>query len=128
MLTRESILAVKPRVKLVAVPEWGGEVYIRPLTLAEQAKLGDLGIKHEKGTVVDRMKNGTLALIQWCVCDEDGNHLFKPEDVPTLFNQSVSVFLRLQDEITALSGITKEAREELEKNLLTAQESANESS
>jgi len=36
-------------------------------------------------------------------------------DVPTLFNQSVSVFLRLQDEITALSGITKEARENWKK-------------
>lgn len=119
-LTKEEILAVPPQVKQVDVPEWGGSVYIRPVTLKEQAKLADLGAKFEKSSTLDRMRNGTLCLIQWTVCDADGQSLFGSDDMARLLDKSASAFLRLQDEILALSGLTKESREELEKNLLTA--------
>jgi len=56
----------------VEVPEWGGSVFIRPLTIHEQAKLADLGTKYEKSSVVERMKNCTMRLVQWSVCDERG--------------------------------------------------------
>jgi hypothetical protein len=59
-LTKQQILAIAPRLKEVDVPEWCGSVFIRPLTIHEQAKLADLGTKYEKGSVVDRMKNCTL--------------------------------------------------------------------
>jgi len=47
MLSRESILAVKPRVKLVAVPEWGGKFISAPHA-CRAAKLGDLGSSTRK--------------------------------------------------------------------------------
>ncbi len=47
-LTKEQILAASPKLKEVEVPEWGGSVFIRPVTLEEQGKLADLGAKHEK--------------------------------------------------------------------------------
>ena len=102
------------------VPEWGGSVFIRPLTIHEQAKLADLGTKHEKSSVVDRMKNCTLRLMQWSVCDDRGNPLFEAGDLEPLMNKAASAFLRLQDAILALSGLTEESRKELEKNLLSA--------
>jgi len=119
-LTKQQILATAPRLKEVEVPEWGGSVFIRPLTIHEQAKLADLGTKYEKASVVDRMKNCTLRLVQWSVCDEQGAPLFEAVDLEPLMSKAASAFLRLQDAILALSGLTEESRKELEKNLLSA--------
>ncbi len=119
-LTKQQILSTLPRLKEVDVPEWGGSVFIRPLTIHEQAKLADLGTKYEKSSVVDRMKNCTLRLVQWSVCDEQGNPLFEAGDLEPLMSKAASAFLRLQDAILALSGLTEESRKELEKNLLSA--------
>lgn len=119
-LTKQQILSTSPRLKEVEVPEWGGSVFIRPLTIHEQAKLADLGTRYEKSSVVDRMKNCTLRLVQWSVCDEQGNPLFEAGDLEPLMSKAASAFLRLQDAILALSGLTEESRKELEKNLLSA--------
>jgi hypothetical protein len=119
-LTKQQILSTSPRLKEVDVPEWGGSVFIRPLTIHEQAKLADLGTKYEKSSVVDRMKNCTLRLVQWSVCDEQGSPLFEAGDLEPLMSKAASAFLRLQDAILALSGLTEESRKELEKNLLSA--------
>ncbi len=119
-LSRQQILAAAPRLKEVEVPEWAGSVFIRPLTIHEQAKLADLGTKYEKGSVVERMKNCTMRLVQWSVCDERGEALFETADLEPLMAKSASAFLRLQDAILALSGLTEESRRELEKNLLSA--------
>ena len=119
-LTREQILTASPKLKEVDVPDWGGSVFIRPLTIHEQAKLADLGTKHEKSSVVDRMKNCTLRLVQWSVCDDRGNPLFEAGDLEPLMSKAASAFLRLQDAILALSGLTEESRKELEQNLLSA--------
>ena len=118
-LTKEQILSITPRLQEIDIPEWGGSVFIRPITLAEQAKLADLGVKYEKGTVVVRMKSITLQLVQWAVCDAEGQSLFEMKDIEALMNKSASAFLRLQDAILKFSGLTEESRKELEKNLLT---------
>ena len=109
-LTKQQILATTLRLKEADVP----------LTIHKQAKLADLGTKYEKSSVVDRMKNCTLRLVQWSVCDEQGNPLFEAGDLEPLMSKAASAFLRLQDAILALSGLTEESRKELEKNLLSA--------
>ncbi len=119
-LTKEQILAITPKLEEIEVPEWGGSVFIRPVTLAEQAKLADLGTKFEKAAVVDRMKNITLRLVQWAVSDSEGLPLFDARDLEALMTKSASAFLRLQDAILKLSGLTEESRNELEKNLQSA--------
>jgi hypothetical protein len=120
-LSKSQILAVAPNLKEIEVPEWGGSVWIRPILLGEQGKLADLGTKYEKASAQDRMKNCTLKLISWCVCDEDGQPLFDSSkesiDLNELLKKPASAFLRLQDAILEFSGLTKEGREELEKNL-----------
>jgi hypothetical protein len=119
-LTKEQILAASPRLKEVEVSEWGGSVFIRPVTLEEQGKLADLGAKHEKSSAAVRIKHCTLSLPQWTVCDEEGKHLFTAEDLGGLMSKSsASSFLRLQDAVLKFSGLTEESRRELEKNLLT---------
>ena len=121
-LTKEQILSSTPKLQAIEVPEWGGSVFIRPVTLEEQGKLADLGAKHEKSSAAARIKHCTLSLLQWTVCDEDGNPLFTAEDLAGLMTKSsASAFLRLQDAVLKFSGLTEESRRELEKNLLSGQ-------
>lgn len=120
-LTKEQILSVTPKFKEIEIPEWDGSVLIRPITLAEQAKLADLGAKYEKGLVAAKMKGVMLPLIQWAVVDEHGEPLFEAKDLDVLVNKDARSLLRLQDEILDYSALTKESREELEKNLLETQ-------
>ncbi len=121
-LTKEQILAASPKLQEVEVPEWGGSVFIRPVTLEEQGKLADLGAKHEKSSAAIRIRHCTLSLLQWTVCAEDGKPLFTGEDLAGLMSKSsASAFLRLQDAVLKFSGLTEESRRELEKNLLIEQ-------
>ncbi len=88
------------------------------MTLEEQGKLADLGAKHEKSSVAVRIRHCTLSLLQWTVCDEEGKQLFTAEDLTGLMSKSsASAFLRLQDAVLKLSGLTEESRRELETNL-----------
>jgi hypothetical protein len=121
-LTKEQILTASPKLQEVEVPEWGGSVFIRPVTLEEQGRLADLGAKHEKSSAALRIRHCTLILLQWTVCDEDGKALFTADDLAGLMNKSsASAFLRLQDAVLKYSGLTEESRRELEKNLLIEQ-------
>jgi hypothetical protein len=121
-LTKEQILNASPKLKEVEVPEWGGSVFIRPVTLEEQGNLADLGAKHEKSSAALRIRHCTLALLQWTVCDKEGKPLFTAEDLAGLMNKSsASAFLRLQDAVLKFSGLTEESRRELEKNLMIDQ-------
>ena len=119
-LSKEQIFAVKPKSEEIEVPEWGGYVFIRPVTLAEQARLADLGTKFEKTPVVDRMKNIRLRLLQWAVSDAEGRPLFEAKDLEELMNKPAGGSLRLQEAILKLSGLTEEARRDLGKNSQSA--------
>jgi hypothetical protein len=116
-LTKEMILGKNPQLKEIEVPEWGGSVFIRPITLQEQATLADMGAKFERGSVVVRMKHVTLQLVRWAVVDGENEPIFDEKDVETLMGKTASAFLRLQDAILKYSGLTEKSREELEKNL-----------
>lgn len=120
-LTKEEILSVRPKLQAIEVPEWGGSVLIRPLTLDEQARMADRADRNDKALVIAKAKNVMLPLIMWAIVDEEENPLFDKNDVDRLVKTPASALLRLQDEIMRLSGLTKEAREEIEKNLLIPQ-------
>lgn len=120
-ITKEQVLATRPALKEVEVPEWGGSVWIRPVSLGEQGKLADAGHKFEKADPSARLKGTTVKLVIWVVSDESGVPIFSDTDLPALMNQPASVFLRLQDAILELSGLTEASRAELEKNSETAQ-------
>lgn len=118
MLTKHQILAARPRVREIDVPEWGGSVYIRPMTEAERARFADLANRFDKATPGEKIRNITFPIILWAVCDDSGTPFFADvKEVATLAETSPSsAFLRLQEAIFDLSAFTKEAREELEKN------------
>jgi hypothetical protein len=123
-LTKEQILNRKPILQEVQIPQWGGFVYIRPLTVAEQTKLAELGTKHEKANTAARVKNITLQVIKWSVTDADGAALFDDADLDRLLQSDASAIMSLQDAIIRYSGLTEESRRELEKNLLNQADEA----
>jgi hypothetical protein len=123
-LTKTQILNRKPLLQEVQLPQWGGFVYIRPLTVAEQTKLAELGTKFEKANTAARIKNITLQVIKWSVTDADGAALFDDGDLDQLLQSDASAIMSLQDAIIRYSGLTEESRRELEKNLLSQAEEA----
>jgi hypothetical protein len=123
-LTKEQILNRKPILQEVQIPQWGGFVNIRPLTLAEQTRLAELGTKFEKANTAARVKSITLQVIKWSVTDADGVALFDDSDLDLLLQSDASAIMSLQDAIIRYSGLTEESRRELEKNLLNQADEA----
>lgn len=87
----------------IEVPEWGEAgapfiVFARPMTLADRKALGPY----------DERKAGDYAaeLIRRKACDEDGNPLFSPADVPKLLAEAdASVVMRLAAAIMEPPGV-----------------------
>ena len=115
-LTKAQILNRKPILQEIQISQWGGYVYIRPLTVAEQTKLAELGTKFEKANTAARIKNITLHVIKWSVTDADGAPLFEDADLDQLLQSDASAIMSLQDAIIRYSGLTEESRREPEKN------------
>lgn len=74
ILTKADILACRDaRIEPLDVPEWGGTVYIRMLTVSEAESIAE--------------KGGTLRnvdLLAMAVCDEKGAALFSEGDIEEL--------------------------------------------
>ncbi len=86
MLSRAAILAASDRpLTGLDVPEWGGQVFIRPLSVAQAAKIT---AAEEKG-LANAM---TVAL---AVVDDQGAPLFTEADVPALADRNAAVVTRI---------------------------------
>lgn len=93
-LTADQILAADDAGLLeVPVPEWGGSVYIRVMSVGERDSYERKWIgKKEQG--VDNFRTEFLARV---LCDEKGNLLFGREKVDALAGKSGAVMGRLFD-------------------------------
>jgi len=104
-LTREQILAARNRedrkpVK-VSVPEWGGDVYLRVLTVADQVNLSE-GVKPAETPI---------QVLLMCLVDEQGTRIFGDEDGDELAKEEFPVVLRLFGEAAKLNGLTSKELE-----------------
>ncbi len=94
--------AFKPTV--VDVPELGGKVFVRPLTLAGLSRVQAARSK-------DPLLGNLIALID-CLCDENGTRLFSAADEETLAQLPVSLANKLFEittDVSALSPKTESA-------------------
>ena len=94
ILTADQILkADDAKLLEVDVPEWGGSVYIRVMSVGERDSYERMWIgKRETG--VDNFRTEYLARV---ICNEDGKLLFSREQIAALSNKSGSVMARLFD-------------------------------
>lgn len=105
-LTREQILAARNRedrkpVK-VTVPEWGGDVYLRVLTVADQVALSE-DVKPADMPV---------QVLLHCIVDEAGTRLLNDEDAEELAKEDFPLVLRLFGEAAKLNGLTSKELED----------------
>jgi hypothetical protein len=93
-LTAEQIIAADDTGLLeVPVPEWGGSVFIRVMSVGERDAYERMWIgKKESG--VDNFRTEYLARV---LCDEKGNLLFPKEKIAALASKSGAVMGRLFD-------------------------------
>jgi hypothetical protein len=109
MLNRDSILnADDLKTVEVKVPEWGGVLKIRTMTGIDRSayfkSLQDN--KDEKKTVM-------AALVVACAVDDEGNHVFKSEDVADLSKKSSIPLNRLFEKAAELNALTQKSVDDI---------------
>ena len=109
-LNKHEILAARDtRVKVVEVPEWGGEVCIRVISGIERDSF-------EAAYAQEDTRNFRVRFLLAALCDHDGNRLFSAEDEELLGSKSSPVITRLFEAAWEHNSLTAEKVEELGKD------------
>ncbi len=117
-LSKEQILAAQdlPREE-VAVPEWGGTVFVRMLTAAERDAWEVSNIRLEEGgKATPNLDNRSARLVALCAVDEEGNRLFSLEEAEQLGAKAARAVARLYAAAERLNGLRPGQVEDLAKN------------
>lgn len=96
--------------KLVDMPEWGGEIKIKALSVAEQLEY-DAFISSDPKEI-----DMALHLIMVACVDSDNKKLFDSSDVELLKNKSSKNLFRLVNEILSLNKQNPDEVDSLAKN------------
>ena len=112
-LTAAEILAADDLgLKKVHVPEWGGDVYIRVMSVGERDTYERMWIgKRESG--IDNFRTQYLARV---LCDEQGKLLFSRDQIDALAAKSGAVMGNLFDVAMKHNRMTEEDVVELGKS------------
>lgn len=111
LLTRDAILKARDiSTKDVEVPEWGGTVRVRQMTVAERDEFA----KRAKDDA--NAESTGMWIVLRLVVDESGVPLFRPEDVEELKKRSFKAFDRLTDAVLSVNGVGKTEVEAAAKN------------
>lgn len=119
-LTLDDILAANDRPwESVDVPEWGGQVRVRMLSVAEQEAYfkSMLKIDGDKATLVGEHHQARYLAL--CICDEKGERMFAEAHVAKLAQKSHVAVKRVFQEAQRINGVRKEDVEAIAKNLQT---------
>lgn len=120
-LTKEQIFSA-PDMQLeeVEVPEWGGSVFVRPMSGIDRDAMEAFIIERNESlgpkAAVDQIR-------PWCIartaCDKDGKLIFTKDDIPEMNKKSGAALDRIFKVIRRLSGLM----EDVKKNPLKADQS-----
>lgn len=118
VLSREEILnKVDIVTELVAVPEWGGSVYVKAMNGKERdAFEASVMIQNGKKQTLN-MENVRAKLCSLTICDVEGKRLFSSADLLKLSEKSAAALTRVFLVAQKLSGLGDEQIEELTEGL-----------
>lgn len=112
ILSRDDILSADDlKQTAVAVPEWGGIVYVRSLTGNERDIYETYMLSDQK---TDKAVRAYLAAL--CIVDENGKRLFSQNDIELLGQKSGAALERVANEALRLNAFTPDDIEDLAKN------------
>jgi len=112
-LTKDAIFAADDlQLEKVDIPQWGGHVFICPLTGFERDKFeGEM-----QGKNGNKFINIRARMAVRTVCDQDGKKLFEDKDVNSVTKKSAKALDIIFEVATRLSGIEEDAVDDLVKN------------
>jgi hypothetical protein len=111
-LTAAEILAADDLgLKQIAVPEWGGDVFVRVMSVGERDAYEKMWMG-KKDAGVDNFRTEYLARV---LCDEKGKLLFTRDQIDGLSQKSGAVMGRLFDEALKHNKMSSEDVAELGK-------------
>jgi hypothetical protein len=112
VFTKEKLLGLKPRIEKVDIE--GDCVYVRSMTVSERDQWEQLILaKRDAGKLYNQFR---ASLLVRTICDEHGSRLFDDADVDKVSEMAAEVADSLYDVGARLSGISKEAVQEVQKN------------
>jgi len=103
ILGREVILGIGRQREIVKVPEWGGEVILQTLSLAER-----LEWEAWRETQPKDADNDLTGLLAFTLIDDQGKRLLSVDDIPELSAKSAAVVLRLSKVAGRLNALDAE--------------------
>ena len=114
MLTRDEILGLDDRKPVkVPVPEWGTDVWVRPMSAAERDALDSETIERREGR---KPSNWRARLAVKVICREDGERLFNNDDADALGKKSQLAIDRVIEAASRSNALADKDIAELEKN------------
>ena len=117
-LSREAILKRGDlEVQELEVPEWGGCVFLRPMSGAQRDEFEQLAMERRSGQSVD-IRGLKVKLVCASVCNAEGKLLFAGNDDEKKLNEkSASAINRIFQAAARLNGLTEEDIQEIAENL-----------
>ncbi len=109
-LGKAEILAADDiKTEVVDVPEWGGSVRVRLLSVGEFSRFEALTKGKDSAAIL-------ATLVGLSVIDDEGKPLFDDADIDKLATKSAAALLRIADAAKRLNNLTDDDVEMLEKN------------
>ncbi len=122
ILSRDDFLSIKKEI--VEVPELGGSIYIKELggksLLQYREKIEEF---QRQDTELNESNSLDLMalLVSLTACDKEGNLIFSEKDVRLLAESHIGVLIRLSTKALEMTGLEKDAIQEVSANLKNVQ-------
>ena len=114
-LSRDKILKAHDlKLEKLRVPEWGGDVYLRPLT-GKGRDAYEAGV-YDVNTKKVRAENVRALLVSLTVTDEKGELLFSPGDIESLGGKSAKALDRIFTAAQTMNAVSDAAMADVEGN------------
>lgn len=114
-LNKEQILTANDiKTEKVAVPEWGGHIYVRVMSGKERDDYEASCLKQVSPTrFITDMSMVRAKLAARCICDENGQRLFDNKDIAALAEKSGRALDRVMEVAERINGLSKQDMEKL---------------
>ena len=122
LLNKEQILQIaSPITEEIDVPEWGGKVKIRELSLGEFGQIVSYEGTFSGDNVIERQIHVAAKTLSIALLGEDGTPLFTEDELVRMGRSRGTALTSLMNAILNLSGVGKTAAEEVAKNSASGQ-------